>query len=489
MCRPSEPQVTASPATIYEQRSPAEPAIPPGRVEALLGRLIRALKRTPMARPVPAVSLSALGLAGVMFVGLCAPNQSTISVLLPLTAAARRLGATPGASNIIMYGSITLCCLGLAGMLWANSQGWRPAPGKVFGYAAAAVAVAVNITPVGSSDTASYAAYGRIAALGHDPYRFTPVDLLGGTHNPYTQLVGSLWRSTPTVYGPVATWINLAAALIGGSRPWVTVWVLMILNGAAFLLVGYLLLRLADDQVRACLLWVANPLLIEQLVIGGHLDTYVALVAVAALWTSSRGTTLRHDLTVGAIIGIGGAIKISAIFIGLGIAIPLLRNRAFGRLARTGFAACAVTIGLYLASYGLGALVPLTKASTMVISPSVWRMIEVFAIHMYPAQKADVTTVFGFVWPPLTLLLAWYLFNRLSPDVPPAVAAICAFTFAWVVVAPWSLPWYAATAWVTLALIPRNILTRWLTLATGVLALLHFSGGPVTFGNIAILGP
>ncbi len=29
----------------------------------------------------------------------------------------------------------------------------------------------------------------------------------------------------------------------------------------------------------------------------------------------------------------------------------------------------------------------------------------------------------------------------------------------------------------TLALLPRNSLTRWLTLATAVLALLHFNGG------------
>jgi hypothetical protein len=46
-----------------------------------------------------------------------------------------------------------------------------------------------------------------------------------------------------------------------------------------------------------------------------------------------------------------------------------------------------------------------------------------------------------------------------------------------VLVAPWSLPWYLATAWVTLALLPRNTLTRWLTLATGGLALFHFNGG------------
>ena len=64
--------------------------------------------------------------------------------------------------------------------------------------------------------------------------------------------------------------------------------------------------------------------------------------------------------------------------------------------------------------------------------------------------------------------------------MPTVVAASCALTFAWIVVAPWSLPWYSSVAWVTLALLPRNSLTRWLTLATGALALLHFNGGHPT---------
>ena len=148
-----------------------------------------------------------------------------------------------------MYPGITLCCLGLAGMLWANSRGWRPDPRRVFWCAAAAIAVVVNITPVGTSDPASYATYGHIAALGHDPYRYLPADLPGGIHNPYTTLIDPHWRSTPSVYGPVATWTHLIAALVGGSRPWLTIWILMIMTGIAFLTAGYLLLRSAANPV------------------------------------------------------------------------------------------------------------------------------------------------------------------------------------------------------------------------------------------------
>ena len=62
-----------------------------------MGRLIRVLSHSPLARPLPAVILSALGLGGVAFVGLCAtapqPSVATPPVLLPLTTVARDLGA------------------------------------------------------------------------------------------------------------------------------------------------------------------------------------------------------------------------------------------------------------------------------------------------------------------------------------------------------------------------------------------------------------
>jgi hypothetical protein len=483
-------QVAAGPAPKL-----AEPPIPGGRVEALMGVLIRVLAHSPLARPLPAVTLSALGLGGVAFVGLCAtaprPSVATPPVLLPLTSLARDMGAPhlPDiVANLIMYASIALCCLGLAMMLWANSRGWSPSPRRVFWTAASAIAVLVNITPVGSSDAASYAAYGRIAALGQNPYTFTPAMLPGGACrqggpcNPYTALVSPQWRGMPSVYGPVATWTHLLAALIGGSKPWATIWVLMIMIGAAFLAAGYVLLRTAANPVRAVLLWVANPLLIAELVMGGHLDAFVALFAIVAIVLSRRGTTVWHDLVVGLVVGVAGGIKVNAIFVALGIAIPLLHDRAWVRLARIGSVAALTTLSLYYFSYGFSALKPLGKASTMVISPTVWRLVQEIGHLIDPTKHADalVTTMIGFAWPPLMLALAWYLYNRLSPDVPTVVAATCALTFAWVLVAPWALPWYAAVAWVTLALLPRNSLTRWLTLATGTLALLHFNGGHPT---------
>ena len=319
-----------------------------------MGRVIRVLSHSPLARPLPAVLLSALGLAGIAFNGLCAtapqPSVATPPVLLPLTSVARDLGARhlPDlAANVIMYVSITLCCLGLAMMLWANSRGWSPSPRKVFWTAAGAVAVLVNITPVGSGDIASYAAYGRLAALGYNPYTAGPNRLPGGTHNPYTMIVGVKWQKTPSVYGPVATWTHLFAAWIGGPKPWLTIWMLMILMGASFLAAGYILLRTAENPVRATLLWVANPILIFELVMGGHLDAFLSVFAIAAIVISRRCTRPWHDLAVGLLVGVAGGIKITAAFVAVAIAIPLIHDRAWARLARTAVVAALTTFGLY----------------------------------------------------------------------------------------------------------------------------------------------
>jgi len=251
----------------------------------------------------------------------------------------------------------------------------------------------------------------------------------------------------------------------------------MIMTGIAFLGAGYLLLRYAANPVRAGLIWAANPLLIYLLVMGAQLDAFLALAGIAAIVISRRGTTIWHDLAVGAVIGVAGAIKANAVFIGLGIAVPLIRERSWARVLRTAIAAGVATVGLYYFSYGLDALKTLPDASTRVISPSIWQLVQVIGDHLDPANPGATSTLIGVLWPPLLLALAWYLYNRLSPDVPAVLAATCALTFAWVLVAPWSLAWYTALAWVTLALLPRNSLTRWLTLATGVLALLHFNAG------------
>ncbi|MER6383547.1 hypothetical protein [Streptomyces sp. NPDC001250] len=327
-----------------------------------------------------------------------------------------------------------------------------------------------DLTPIGSSDTASYAAYGRIAALGGDPYVTTPAQL-GGV---YAHLVSDAWRNTPSVYGPVATWWQAAAAFVGGDQPWLTVWALMLTNAAVFLGTGYLLIRTAVDPVRAALLWSANPLLIGVLVGGGHLDTLVAILAVSAVHLARKARGWYADLAVGGLVGLVCAVKISAALVGVGLVWPLLRGGAWQRAVRVAGTAVLTSTVLY-AAYGLHALAPLTAASHMVSKPSLWAVFDDFATAlMGPGGAAAVVSI---LWPTLMLGLAVVLHRHVPADASPLVTVPFVLTFAWILTAPWSMPWYAALACALMALCCQLRLTQALIATTTVLALLHNSGG------------
>ncbi|WNM36020.1 hypothetical protein RKE30_39545 [Streptomyces sp. Li-HN-5-11] len=402
-------------------------------------------------------------------VGASAPNGNTLRVATSWL----RLPPVPDVFSLpATLTAIALSCLGTLGMLRAHREGWSPDPRRLFQAGALVTIVIANVTPVGSSDTASYAAYGRIAALGGDPYVTTPAHLGGA----YADLVGAAWRDAPSVYGPVATWWQAAAAFVGGDRPWLTIWVLMLANAAVFLGTGYLLTRTADDPVRAGLLWSANPLMIGVMVAGGHLDTLVACLAVCAVRLATRGSGWQRDLIVGALVGLACGVKISSALLGVGLAWPLLRSGAWLRAARQAGAA-ASTLAVFYGFYGLHALAPLSAASHQVALPSVWAVFEWITTGS-PAGHGALLAVPRLLWPACMLALAVVLRRRVPADTPAVGAVPFALAFAWILTAPWSMPWYAAFAWAPAAMFSQGtLLTRYLVVITAVMASVHSGGG------------
>ena len=352
-------------------------AVGNGPVEWVMSRVIRKLAWSRLSDPMVALTLSGAGLLLGMIVGATAPNAETIPLQLPLSHILPSLGHSETnvvIASILLYTGNILACLGLAGMLWAHSQGWRPNPKHLLWASAAIIAVMVSLTPVGSSDTGSYAAYGRIAALGGNPYTTGPLAFLG-PHSSYTQAVGTLWKTQPSVYGPFATVIQSFAASIGGPNVSMTVWALMILNGAVFIGVGFLLLKTSADPVRATLFWTANPVLIQQLVSGGHLDTLVAAAAICAIQVARRVSGMWGDVLIGVLIGLACGIKINAVLIALGLAWPLLRRHEWMRTTRIALVAL-VTVALQYWPYGLVALKPIFGGLKLATLPSPWRVLE-----------------------------------------------------------------------------------------------------------------
>jgi hypothetical protein len=447
---------------------------PGGPVERVMSALIRKLAWSRLSDPKVAISVSGAGLLLGMLLGATAPNAETLPIRLPLSNLLPSLSDQHVIASLMLYTGDVLACLGLAGMLWAHSQGWRPNPRHLLLISSVVIAVMVCLTPVGSSDTASYAAYGRIAALGGNPYTTNPLHFLG-KHSQYYQVVGSLWKKQPSVYGPYATAIQSFAASIGGHNVATTIWVLMILNGLAFIGVGVLLLKTSDDPVRATLFWTANPVLIQQLVSGGHLDTLVAAAAICAIQVARRLPNVGGDVLVGMLIGVACGIKIYAVLIGLGLAWPLLRRHEWMRTARIA-AVSLVTLAIGYSAYGLRALKPVLGGLHLVTLPSPWRIFELTGLAL-GVNKGTLLTIISLSWPVLLLIVAWLIHQRISSDQPREVVAPFALTFAWILVAPWVFAWYTAVAWAALTQVPRNRMTRWLAIVTVFLALCLSSGG------------
>jgi hypothetical protein len=473
--------------------APTGPSAPTGPVERLMSAVIRKLSWSRLAQPRVAMSLAAAGLLLGMIVGATAMNSETLPrIWLPLSDLVSRVlnpthqAATAGWHDIftsaVLYSGDILACLGLAGMLWAHSQGWRPDPRKLLLASTVVVGIMVCLTPVGSSDTASYAAYGRIASLGRDPYQANTLLWLKAHDPAYFNVVGWLWGHQPSVYGPVATWIQSFAASIGGGSVQTTIWVLMMLNGITFLAVGLLLLKTSDDPIRATLFWTANPVLIQQLVGGGHFDTFVAAAAIAAIQLARRAKGIWADVAIGVLVGLGCGVKITAVLVALGLAWPLLRRREYARLARIALAAMA-TVSLEYSFYGLQALKPLFGGSQWVTLPSPWWFVQLIGVHL-GGTKAGLALPISILWLVSMVLVAWLVYQRISADQPREVIAPFALTYAWIVVAPWVFAWYTALPWVALTQVPRNRMTRWLTIVTVVLALWHSSGGWVPPGRV-----
>jgi hypothetical protein len=454
---------------------PIEGHGPTGPIERVMSSVIRKLAWSRLSDPKVAVTVSGVGLLLGMLVGATAPNVQTLPIRLPLSYLLPSLGYHVIADVIAtatLYTGDILACLGLAGMLWAHSQGWRPDPRRLLLVSAGIVAVMVSLTPVGSSDTASYAAYGRIVSQGGNPYTTSP---LKWGDFAYTHVVGMAWKRTPSVYGPVATVIQSFAAWVGGPNVATTIWVLMILNGLVFIGVGFLLLKTSDDPVRATLFWAANPVLIQQLVSGGHLDTFEAAAAICSIQVARRVSGIWGDVLIGVLIGLACGVKINAVLIGIGLAWPLLRRHEWIRTTRIAVVSL-VTVALEYSYYGLASMKALPNASKMVALPSPWRLFQMSA-EALGVDQATTVTIISFLWPIAMFVVAWFIYRRISSDQPREVVAPFALTFAWVLVAPWVFAWYTAIAWVTLTLVPRNRMTRWLAIVTVVLALWRSGGG------------
>jgi hypothetical protein len=372
--------------------------------------------------------------------------------------------------------------LGLVLALRAVRGGWSvPARAVLLAGLLAAVALTL-VPPFGSSDQLSYAAYGRMLVTGHNPYTTTPAQL-AALGDPVARAVQD-WFTTPSVYGPLATGVQGLAALIGGASARLTVFVLGLANLAAFAGTALLLHRMTRRdparQLRAALLWAANPLLLQLLIAGAHVDAQAVVFAVAAVavlfgpWSGDRAPvpSLTRAALAGVLVGLGFAVKVSDVVVGVGLAAALvLRPQPAGRRAGPALAALAAgfaaTAGAALAIGGPAMWHQLSRESDLVSIGSPWRVIR-SGVHLVVAGTA-ATDIIKAGAVALAVLLAVLIIRGLPGAADPGTGVVFAVVLAWLFAWPYVLPWYDALAWALLPLVAAGTATAdgaaWLLLA------------------------
>ena len=449
--------------------------------------------------------LAAIGVSVALTVAVAAAGPSVMEPALPGRAGQPpwSLGAHPSPYLVVGLTAAALVAgtLGLVLVLRAIRHGWRIPARLVLVAGLLAAAALTLLPPFGSSDQLSYAAYGRMLVTGHNPYTTTPAQL-AALGDPIARAVQD-WFTTPSVYGPLATGIQGLASLIGGTSVRLTVFVLGLANLAAFALTALLLHRMTRGnpvrQLRAAVLWACNPLLLQILVAGAHVDGQAAVFGVAAVavlfgpWASTVRPAARDGLpappgalvarvpsllrasTAGALVGLGFAVKVSDALVGLGLAVALVIGlrpawrRMLPVLAAFGAGFLAIA-GAAVAIGGSAMLDESSRASDMVSIGSPWRVIR-SGIHLVVggAAATDVVKAGAIA---LAVVLAVLLVRGL-PGVSAwptagaeragdaagyaAAGVVFAFVLAWLFAWPYVLPWYDTLAWALLPLIPLGM--------------------------------
>ena len=367
---------------------------------------------------------------------------------------------TPAHLSEVAATGLAWLAVGLGGLglllgLVAARGGWRPRPGYLIAGCVLAVIALVLVPPLGSTDMLSYAIYGRIAALGHNPYLMTPAQLKA-SGDPVGQFSPYAWRHTPSVYGPLATLFERMASALGGASAAKTIFWLKVWNGLAFLAVTVALDVLwrsdAAARTRAHLLWSVNPLMLWAVLGGGHLDALPAAAGFLGLLCLRRLGAFR-GVAAGLLIGAAIAIKAPFAFFLVGAFVAARRS------PRTLVAITVAVVAAVLPGYlltgraAISALVSRATGSPDVYQP--WQLLTRALDMHHTSAFTDPAGLAAFVV--LTPVLLWGLPRGSSHPAGLRFAwPVLAVSLAWLICSPQQRPWYDAMILPVLAAVPAT---------------------------------
>ncbi|HEY9290499.1 MAG TPA: hypothetical protein VIP98_04385, partial [Microlunatus sp.] len=177
--------------------------------------------------------------------------------------------------SLMIWAAIGVGGAGLWIALRALADGWRPRPLRLMWLGIGLITATVLVPPLTSADVLMYAGYGRLQVIGRNPYEITPAEIFRSQFDPVLRWTERPWTDTPSVYGPITSWTQWLANVLGGTNMHDVVFWLQIFAALPFVLacLGVLFIaRTADPErrARAALLTICNPLLIWAVVAGAH---------------------------------------------------------------------------------------------------------------------------------------------------------------------------------------------------------------------------
>lgn len=431
----------------------------------------------------------------VFLAGLLGP--SAVAVTLPQRAAWHPpfwLDVHPSPWLVVglVLAAISCGAVGVHVALRALAAGWLPRMRTIAGFGVGGVTAVSLVPPMGSGDVLMYAAYGRVAALGDSPYVTAPADISRLSNDSVTTAVELPWQGTTSVYGPVATWLQEAASRLSGESMHTTVMWLQLANALAYIVIGLMMIVLAgrdpSARARAALLVLANPVLVWAVVAGAHNDAQAVMFAVAGLVVARRS-----PFAAGLLVGLGGAVKLNVGVFGLALLWGMRGSKR--SLAELSAGAALALIGTY-SIVGPHAFDQIQAASRFISTGSQWRLVfdplrdlipeEVAREVIFAAALISMVLIAALL--PKALPRSPFLPGR-QPGAPydprpDAVRAAAVLSLAWMVTAPYVLPWYALLAWVPLAVLGASSADRLLLAWTSVLSVAYAAGRVVELPTI-----
>jgi hypothetical protein len=421
------------------------------------------------------IAAAAIAISLLLMMTVCAAGPSVVVPKIPRTWPIPPLWFRLHLSDIttvsLIYSAIVIGAAGVACGLVAVRRGARPK----FRLLAAGVIIAIImlalLPPGGSTDSLSYAAYGRIALLGHNPYVMTPAQLRA-TGDPIGLQTTRNWQHDPSLYGPIAIAVDWAAAKLGGTSIAYIVFWLKLLFAACFGVIALALDRFwrgdPAARARAHLLWTVNPLMLWAVVGGDHIDALGAGLGILGLLVARSRTTgpaakIPPLRALAAGLLIGAAIAVKAPYFPLGLALAWSCRNSIKAAAAAGIGGLAAIVPGYLIAGPAALKDLLVRSSNLVTFDSFWRLFYApFGYNGMP-RGLELLAAAGCV------VMAVLLARRLPEGPPhlPVVRPAMAAMLAWLLVWPLQRPWYDAIAFCLLAVFSASRLD-WLMLIRAV---------------------